>query len=392
MPHVTEEIWSNLPERETRLIVAPWPEAAGSDAAVQAEFEPIQTAAEVFRRAGVRPRSSEEQERIFDAVVKPERVKVDGGNVEAEARAAARRDRARRGDARQRALRRERAGGGRRGGAREARALPPRARCARQSDWLESLSPWPEEFGLERMRALLAELGEPQRAFPRDPRRRHERQVDGDAAGGGVPAREGLLAGAYTSPHVAGWSERIQVDGEDADLEQALERVRPAAERLGATQFEVLTAAALAEFAAAEVDVAVVEAGLGGRLDATNVLAAQVVALTNVALDHTDVLGETREAIAEEKLAVVAPGATVVLGEPEWESRARARGGGRGRQCRRRRPRAPPRPSSGRPLDGDVEISLPGRFDAGRRGRLRRRAQPGRGRPGCSSGSRVATT
>jgi valyl-tRNA synthetase len=85
MPHVTEEIWSNLPERQCRLIVAPWPEAAGSDAAVQAEFEPIQTAAEVFRRAGVKPQLSEEQERIFQAVVKPERVKVDGGNAEAEA-------------------------------------------------------------------------------------------------------------------------------------------------------------------------------------------------------------------------------------------------------------------------------------------------------------------
>ena len=132
--------------------------------------------------------------------------------------------------------------------------------------------------------------------------------------------------------------------------------------RLGATQFEVLTAAALAEFAAAEVDVAVVEAGLGGRLDATNVLAAQVVALTNVALDHTEVLGETREAIAEEKLAVVEPDATVVLGEPEWESRARVRGAtavvnaddvGR----------AAAEAFVGRPLAGDVEISLPGRFD-----------------------------
>jgi len=85
MPHVTEEIWSNLPERQSRLIVAPWPEATGSDAAAQAQFEPIQTAAEVFRRAGVKPQLSEEQERIFQAVVKPERVKVDGGNAEAEA-------------------------------------------------------------------------------------------------------------------------------------------------------------------------------------------------------------------------------------------------------------------------------------------------------------------
>jgi dihydrofolate synthase / folylpolyglutamate synthase len=230
------------------------------------------------------------------------------------------------------------------------------------ADWLESLSPWPEEFGLDRMRAMLVELDEPQRAYPAI----HIVGTNGKSTAtrraAAFLAREGLLAGAYTSPHVSGWSERIQVDGEDADLEQALERVRPAAMRLGATQFEVLTAAALAEFAAAEVDVAVVEAGLGGRLDATNVLAAQVVALTNVALDHTEVLGETREAIAEEKLAVVEPDATVVLGEPEWESRARVRGAtavvhaddvGR----------AAAEAFVGRPLAGDVEISLAGRFD-----------------------------
>ncbi|HEX2044940.1 MAG TPA: hypothetical protein VHF23_04855, partial [Gaiellaceae bacterium] len=91
-------------------------------------------------------------------------------------------------------------------------------------------------------------------------------------------------------------------------------------------QFEALTAAALAEFAESGVDVAVVEAGLGGRHDATNVLGAPVVVLTNVSLEHVEVLGRTREAIAEEKLAVVRPGATVVLGEPEWEGAARAAG------------------------------------------------------------------
>ena len=84
LPHVTEEIWSNLPDRESRLIVAPWPEPLGAQDA-GAEFEPIQTAAEVFRRAGVRPQLDGEQERIFDAVVRPDRAKADGGNVEAEA-------------------------------------------------------------------------------------------------------------------------------------------------------------------------------------------------------------------------------------------------------------------------------------------------------------------
>ena len=83
MPHVTEEIWSSLPARETRLIVAEWPEAAGATD-VESEFEPIRIAAEVFRRSGARASLNEEQERIFHAVVKPGRVKVDGGNVEAE--------------------------------------------------------------------------------------------------------------------------------------------------------------------------------------------------------------------------------------------------------------------------------------------------------------------
>jgi dihydrofolate synthase/folylpolyglutamate synthase len=192
--------------------------------------------------------------------------------------------------------------------------------------WLESLSPWPEEFGLDRIRELLGELGNPQQAF----RAVHVVGSNGkttttrlaEALLGG----EGLAVGCYTSPHVVRWSERIRVRGAEADLEDALERVRPAAESVGATQFEVLTAAAFAEFAAAEVDVAVVEAGLGGRHDATNVLEAPVVVLTNVALEHTDVLGATREQIADEKLAVLSPGAIAVLGEPEWEEAARTHG------------------------------------------------------------------
>jgi dihydrofolate synthase / folylpolyglutamate synthase len=192
--------------------------------------------------------------------------------------------------------------------------------------WLESLSPWPEEFGLGRMRDLLARLGEPQRRFPAI----HVVGTNGKTTT--VRTAEALLVaagvrvGAYTSPHVLSWAERIRVGGEEADLDAALARVRPAAEAAGATQFEALTAAALAEFAEEGVDAAVVEAGLGGRLDATNVLDAPVVVLTNVALEHTAVLGQTREEIAEEKLAVVRPGAQVVLGEPEWEEAARRAG------------------------------------------------------------------
>ncbi|MGH3039542.1 MAG: bifunctional folylpolyglutamate synthase/dihydrofolate synthase, partial [Gaiellaceae bacterium] len=195
-----------------------------------------------------------------------------------------------------------------------------------QLAWLESLSPWPEEFGLERIRELLRKLGDPQRRF----KAIHVVGTNGKTTtvrfAEALLLNDGVDAGAYTSPHVGAWAERIRVAGEEADLGAALGRVRADAEAVGATQFEVLTAAALAEFAAAEVDVAVVEAGLGGRHDATNVLEAPVVVLTNVSLEHTDVLGATREEIAAEKLAVVRPGAQVVLGEPEWDVAARAAG------------------------------------------------------------------
>jgi valyl-tRNA synthetase len=83
MPHVTEEIWSHLANRQSRLIVAPWPDADGSTAATQPVFEVIQNAAEMYRRSGVRVPLDEDQQRIFDAVVRPERTQVNG-DVDAE--------------------------------------------------------------------------------------------------------------------------------------------------------------------------------------------------------------------------------------------------------------------------------------------------------------------
>ena len=201
-------------------------------------------------------------------------------------------------------------------------------RQASATGWVAGLDPWPAEFGLERIERLLAELGDPQLAYPaihlvgtngKSTTARLVEALLGDA---------GLAVGTYVSPHVLRWGERIHVRGEEADFERAVARIREAADELGATQFEALTAAALAEFASSGVDVAVVEAGLGGRLDATNVLPSALVVLTNVGLDHTDVLGETREEIAGEKLAVLTPGAVAVLGEPEWADLARAQGAG----------------------------------------------------------------
>jgi dihydrofolate synthase/folylpolyglutamate synthase len=179
------------------------------------------------------------------------------------------------------------------------------------------------------MKALLAELGDPQLAYPSI----HVVGTNGKTTTArtieATLAREGLLAACYTSPHVTGWAERVRVGGEEADVERALARVREPGERLEATQFELLTAAAFAEFAAAGAEAAAVEAGLGGRHDATNVLRSPVQVLTNVGLEHTDVLGSTRAAIAEEKLAVVRPGSTVCVGEPEWEPLALANGAAR---------------------------------------------------------------
>ena len=186
-------------------------------------------------------------------------------------------------------------------------------------DWLDSLSPWPSDgFGVERMRVLLSELGDPQTAYPAI----HVVGTNGKSTATitieQLLLSEGLSVGATISPHVEGWSERIRVAGAEADFEEAVARVRDASERLGATQFEIVTAAALAAFAHARVDVAVVEAGLGGRLDATNVLETRVVLLTNVGLEHTEVLGDTIEAIAREKLAVAQEGSVVVLPEETY--------------------------------------------------------------------------
>ncbi|HEY7422196.1 MAG TPA: Mur ligase family protein [Gaiellaceae bacterium] len=189
--------------------------------------------------------------------------------------------------------------------------------------WVESLSPWPADgFGTERMRALLRELGDPQERFPSI----HVVGTNGKSTTTRLTEAllldAGLSVGAYLSPHIVSWQERIRLDGAEIDLETALTGVRTRAEAVSATQFEALTAAALLAFAEAGVDVAVVEAGLGGRYDATNVLRTRVVVLTNVALDHMDVLGDTRQAIAAEKLAVVQPGCTVVLAEEEWRELA----------------------------------------------------------------------
>ena len=225
-------------------------------------------------------------------------------------------------------------------------------------DWLDAMSPWPRDgFGLERMRALLAELGDPQDAYPAI----HVVGTNGKSTATVTIEQlllaEGLSVGATISPHVAGWSERVRIDGAEADFEVAIARVRPVAERLAATQFEIVTAAALAAFADARVDVAVVEAGLGGRFDATNVLRTRVVLLTNVGLDHTEVLGDTLEAIATEKLAVAPPDAIVVLPDDTFAYLVP------GRDVRIGGAREAAEAFAGHAIAADPQVALPGRFE-----------------------------
>ena len=225
-------------------------------------------------------------------------------------------------------------------------------------EWLDAMSPWPRDgFGLDRMRALLAELGDPQEAYPAI----HVVGTNGKSTATVTIEQlllaEGLRVGATISPHVASWSERIRIDGAEADFEAVAARVRAAAERLEATQFEIVTAAALTAFADADIDVAVVEAGLGGRYDATNVLRTRVVLLTNVGLEHTDVLGDTLEAIATEKLAVAPPDAIVVLPDDTFAHLVP------GREVRIGGAREAAEAFAGRAIAADPHVALPGRFE-----------------------------
>ena len=207
------------------------------------------------------------------------------------------------------------------------------------------------------MHALLAELGDPQDAYPAV----HVVGTNGKSTATitieQLLLSEGLSVGSTISPHVEGWSERIRLDGAEIDFEEAIARVRPAAERLEATQFEIVIAAALAVFADAAVDAAVVEAGLGGRLDATNVLRTRVVLLTNVALEHTDVLGDTVEEIAREKLAVAREDSIVVLPDDTYADLVA------GRDIRIGGAREAAEAFVGHPIAADPEVSLPGRLE-----------------------------
>jgi dihydrofolate synthase/folylpolyglutamate synthase len=181
-------------------------------------------------------------------------------------------------------------------------------------------------FGLDRIRRLLNVLDLPEIPYPTV----HIVGTNGKSSTTRMIAalleRHGLRTGCFTSPHLLSYRERIRIGERDIAPERFADQVARtvhAADLVDrsqgdpsdrVTQFELLTAAALAEFAREHVDVGVLEAGLGGRFDATNAVASQVVVLTNVGLEHTRYLGPTVAHIAREKLAVVRPGATLIIG------------------------------------------------------------------------------
>jgi dihydrofolate synthase / folylpolyglutamate synthase len=183
----------------------------------------------------------------------------------------------------------------------------------------------PARFKLERMVALVDSLGNPQKAFP-------SIHVAGTKGKGSVSAlcasallEAGYTVGLYTSPHLDDYAERIQVDGEfitHADLVEMVEEIKPHVAGIPElTTFEITTALAFMYFAKRKVTAAVIEVGLGGRLDATNVIVPEVSVITSISYDHTYLLGDTLTEIACEKSGIIKTGIPVVSSPQVEEAR-----------------------------------------------------------------------
>lgn len=230
---------------------------------------------------------------------------------------------------------------------------------------MDSLEPVGWRLGLDHMRKLTTALGLPQHRFASI----HVVGTNGKSSVTRMTAAlleaHGLRTGACVSPHSDRWSQRTLVGGEEvgeAAWAKAVEQVARAAEGVGrtleegdaVTQFEAATAASFVALANARIEVAVIEAGLGGRLDATNTIPSKVTVLTSIGLDHTEWLGETEVEIAAEKLAVLRDQTTLVLGgvSPEVETLAEE-------TARERGARLVPAPTG---PGADVCLRAPGEF------------------------------
>lgn len=191
-------------------------------------------------------------------------------------------------------------------------------------DYLYGLQKHGIKLGLETMRALLDSVEHPERRY----RTLHIGGTNGKGSTAAMAAAmlqaAGLRVGLYTSPHLVEFRERIRVNGDMIQEESVADltgRLRAAApDHLQPTFFEVTTALALLHFAESLVDVAVLEVGLGGRFDATNVVEPAACAITTIALDHQEYLGRTPEAIAFEKAGIIKPSVPVVIGRMGQEA------------------------------------------------------------------------
>lgn len=199
-------------------------------------------------------------------------------------------------------------------------------------DYLYGLKHHGAKFGIDRMALLARRLGHPDRSFP-------VVHIAGTNGKGSVAAMvesilrsSGLKVGFFSSPHLVRQGERIQINREILHEDQIVDytrRLKPVAEAMAEIDpddhpsfFEFMTAMAFQHFAREKVDVAVVEVGLGGRLDATNVVQPAVTAITSVGLDHCDILGDSLTAIAREKAGIIKSGCPLVLGSVPDEAEA----------------------------------------------------------------------
>ena len=188
-------------------------------------------------------------------------------------------------------------------------------------------------FKLHRMRQLAARLGHPEQAFPAIHIAGTKGKGSTAAMVASVLAAAGYRIGLYTSPHLYRLEERFVVDGRPCDEETIIsllarlqpivleldEQARQQGDPQGPTYFEITTAAALVHFRDQQVDAAVLEVGLGGRLDSTNICLPVVTAITSISFDHTRQLGTTLAAIAREKAGIIKPGIPLITGVTQPE-------------------------------------------------------------------------
>ena len=187
--------------------------------------------------------------------------------------------------------------------------------------YLESFKKFGIRLGLDRVESLLSLLGNPEKSF----RSIHIAGTNGKgsvaAMMSSILAQAGYKVGLYTSPHLVDYTERIRINKKNISKQKfanAVQKVKNTIKRLPSlslTEFEVLTAASFILFAQENIDIAVVEVGLGGRLDATNVITPILSIITNIDYDHMDVLGRSLKKIAKEKAGIIKPGIPLVTGE-----------------------------------------------------------------------------